>query len=375
MTACARRRPSGREGTRAGSAAVAVSTARDGRDGRTDGRTTRGAGRDRVAPPSRDPPASWPPWCPRGPVSSLLEERRFFRLSGSRTRRGVTKPRASPSRSSRVRPRARDRALLAREQTGGPSRGDLRSRAARCVHDGRAGAGTNDPRATGYSRDRRHRSIEATARSRSGVRSSGRVRARGDARVPRTTRRAGSTARRVTAREVTARGNPRRASDAHGEERGDGERRARGKSSKSNPPGGALASHSDAMLKKQQQAVGGFVHAAPKKKKVLKELTPEEDAELRVRLSAPEEARAAIARSRLASPQPALASSSKRLDSIQFITTARPRLIDRRPPDPARRKRSTCSTRTAAGRSTCASSRWRCARSGSRLAPRTSRRS
>ena len=135
MTACARRRPSGREGTRAGSAAVAVSTARDGRDGRTDGRTTRGAGRDRVAPPSRDPPASWPPWCPRGPVSSLLEERRFFRLSGSRTRRGVPKPRASPSRSSRVRPRARDRALLAREQTGGPSRGDLRSRAARCVHD------------------------------------------------------------------------------------------------------------------------------------------------------------------------------------------------------------------------------------------------
>ena len=84
---------------------------------------------------------------------------------------------------------------------------------------------------------RRHRSIEAPARSRSGVRSSGRVRARGDARVPRTTRRAGSTARRVTAREVTARGNPRRASDAHGEERGDGERRARGKSSKSNPPG------------------------------------------------------------------------------------------------------------------------------------------
>jgi len=135
MTACARRRPSGREGTRAGSAAVAVSTARDGRDGRTDGRTTRGAGRDRVAPPSRDPPASWPPWCPRGPVSSLLEERRFFRLSGSRTRRGVPKPRASPSRSSRVRPRALDRALLAREQTGGPSRGDLRSRAARCVHD------------------------------------------------------------------------------------------------------------------------------------------------------------------------------------------------------------------------------------------------
>ena len=135
MTACARRRPSGREGTRAGSAAVAVSTARDGRDGRTDGRTTRGAGRDRVAPPSRDPPASWPPWCPRGPVSSLLEERRFFRLSRSRTRRGVPKPRASPSRSSRVRPRARDRALLAREQTGGPSRGDLRSRAARCVHD------------------------------------------------------------------------------------------------------------------------------------------------------------------------------------------------------------------------------------------------
>jgi hypothetical protein len=262
MTACARRRPSGREGTRAGSAAVAVSTARDGRDGRTDGRTTRGAGRDRVAPPSRDPPASWPPWCPRGPVSSLLEERRFFRLSGSRTRRGVPKPRASPSRSSRVRPRARDRALLAREQTGGPSRGDLRSRAARCVSTtSRAGAGTNDPRATGYSRDRRHRSIEATARSRSGVRSSGRVRARGDARVPRTTRRAGSTARRVTAREVTARGNPRRASDAHGEERGDGERRARGKSSKSNPPGGALASHSDAMLKKQQQAVGGFVHA------------------------------------------------------------------------------------------------------------------
>jgi hypothetical protein len=180
MTACARRRPSGREGTRAGSAAVAVSTARDGRDGRTDGRTTRGAGRDRVAPPSRDPPASWPPWCPRGPVSSLLEERRFFRLSGSRTRRGVPKPRASPSRSSRVRPRARDRALLAREQTGGPSRGDLRSRAARCVSTtSRAGAGTNDPRATGYSRDRRHRSIEATARSRSGVRSSGRVRARG----------------------------------------------------------------------------------------------------------------------------------------------------------------------------------------------------
>jgi hypothetical protein len=38
MTACARRRPSGREGTRAGSAAVAVSTARDGRDGRTDER-------------------------------------------------------------------------------------------------------------------------------------------------------------------------------------------------------------------------------------------------------------------------------------------------------------------------------------------------
>ena len=268
MTACARRRPSGREGTRAGSAAVAVSTARDGRDGRTDERT-RGAGRDRVAPPSRDPPASWPPWCPRGPVSSLLEERRFFRLSGSRTRRGVPKPRASPSRSSRVRPRARDRALLAREQTGGPSRGDLRSRAARCVHD--------EPRRRWNERStcdwifaRSTASIDRSdgpfafwcpfERPRPARGGDARVSAhnetRGIHRTPRHRTR-GHRAGEPTPRERRARRGTRRRRTA----------RAREIVRNRTRPGGALASHSDAMLKKQQQAVGGFVPAARRRRR------------------------------------------------------------------------------------------------------------